>query len=95
MLMHMPKTGGTAITEALKKCLTPRRVLSPVYDGVLFGSFTRFQEMSRELRELIYVDSQGIPSGADFVADTYLYRASAESMPKVNLLLFCGSQFPD
>ena len=68
MLMHMPKTGGTAITEALKKCLTPKRVLSPVYDGVLFGSFTRFQEMSRELRELIYVDSQGIPSGADFVA---------------------------
>jgi hypothetical protein len=68
VLMHVPKTGGTAITEALKECLKPKRSLSPVYDGVLFGSFTRFQEMRRELRELIYVDNQRIPSDADFVA---------------------------
>jgi hypothetical protein len=88
VLMHMPKTGGTAITEALKKCLEPERALSPVYDGVLFGSFTRFREMRRELRELIYVDIQGIPSDADFVAGHVSLSALSRKYAEAQLVTF-------
>jgi hypothetical protein len=95
VLMHMPKTAGTAITEALRECLRPRRALSPAYDGVLFGSFNRFQEMRRDLRELIYVDIEGMPSDADFVAGHISLSTLRRRYPELNLLLFCASQFPD
>src|ERR1700679_2070305 len=88
VLMHMPKTAGTAITEALTECLKPRRTLSPVYDSVLFGSFNRFQEMRRELRELIHVNIEGIPSDADFVAGHISLSTLRRRYPEAQLVTF-------
>ena len=88
VMMHVPKTAGTAITRALIQSRKPQRTLWPAYDGMLFGSFDGFDDMRPEFREHIYLDIDRMPSDADFVAGHVSFSTLQQRYPEAQRVTF-------
>ena len=55
VFMHIPKTGGVALSKALLGSLQPLRALDMVFDRVLFGDFVAFDSIHPDIRRTIYL----------------------------------------
>ena len=65
--MHVPKTSGTAIIDAISDKIRPGRKFY-AFDGVLFGQFDAFDEIHPPVRGMIHPDPATLPRRADFLA---------------------------
>ena len=62
--MHVPKAAGTAVIKRIEFNLRPRRSEYRL-DGTQFGSFDRFDTMSKSVRDGILFDVRRIPKDTD------------------------------
>jgi hypothetical protein len=65
-VMHVPKTAGHSITEALVNALAPKR-RSGGYDLSLFGEFNNFDSFDNSIKDIIYSNPEEMPREADLV----------------------------
>ena len=64
--MHIPKTSGTAMMEAIgRRVRTGRSVLAA--DRVLFGDFDSFGEFAAPISRTIYREPRALPAHADLI----------------------------
>ena len=80
VFMHVPKTAGTALTQALCASLSPRNFISG-FDRVFFGDFRRFDTIDPELQRSIYLEPGSLPANADFVSGHISYSTLRQSYP--------------
>ena len=78
--MHIQKTGGNSLSEALRGALKPRASFG-AFDRFLFGDFADFESMSEESRGKILFASHGLPPGLDFLAGHISFSAMSQAYP--------------
>jgi hypothetical protein len=78
VFMHIPKTSGIAFGSGLATAVAPQSVVHGI-DRTLFGVFDAFDSMDPELRRLIYLEPNDLPSGADFVHGHISFTALKQS----------------
>ena len=88
VFMHIPKTGGVALSKALLGSLQPLRALDMVFDRVLFGDFVAFDSIHPDIRRTIYLDSNDLPSDADFVSGHISFSTLLKKYPNSNYVTF-------
>jgi hypothetical protein len=81
VFVHIPKTSGVAITNALIEALAPTRTLVG-FDGALFGSFHDFDSLAPELRGSIYLDPAKLPLDVGLVAAHMSVSTAEKAYPK-------------
>lgn len=65
--MHIPRTSGTSLVEAIGGRMRIGRS-AYAFDRTLFGDFHEFDQFERPLRTLIHLDASALPRRADFLA---------------------------
>ena len=58
--MHIPKTAGSSLIDAIVSALQPPHVLWG-FDRCLFGGFSDFASLDQELRQRIFLDEDAVP----------------------------------
>ena len=65
--MHVPKTSGTAMLDAIGRHIRPGRKFY-AQDRVLFGRFDGFDEFQQPVRGMIHTDPAMLPPRAELIA---------------------------
>ena len=83
--MHIPKTAGTSIAEALRTAVQPRFTLRGI-DRSIFGSFNAFDTISEPIRKGIYFSPGELPLDADLVVGHLAYSTLKLAYPSHHML---------
>lgn len=63
---HLPKTAGTALSEAIVAATSPARVVHGL-DGVVFGDFDQVDTIHRRVRDAVIIAPEDIAPDAEYV----------------------------
>lgn len=86
VFVHLPKCGGTATTNALRRALKPR---SEYFGHSIstFGHFEAFETCSDACLKTIVREASDLPPGADFVCGHLQYQFTRQAYPDHRFLL--------
>jgi Sulfotransferase family len=83
--MHIQKTGGNSLSEALSGALKPRAAFG-AFDRFLFGDFADFESMSEESRSKILFTSRDLPPNLDFLVGHMSFSAMSQAYPRAQFI---------
>jgi hypothetical protein len=83
--MHVPKSGGASIHEAMHRAIRPRTHVSG-FDRSLFGAFQAFDTLSPEVREYVRVEPEEFDPGADLVSGHFALHTLRTIYPQARLI---------
>jgi hypothetical protein len=83
--MHIPKSAGTSLNDALRTAIEPRGLFSAL-DRCNFGTFTGFQSIAEEKRRAIVFDAAEIPRGADLILGHMSFSTTSQAYPDAQFM---------
>jgi len=78
--LHIPKTGGISLSEALKTALKPRASFA-AFDRCMFGDFEDFESVSDLRRSRILFASSDLPTSLDFLGGHMSFSTISHAYP--------------
>jgi hypothetical protein len=85
VFMHIPKSAGTSLNDALRTAIEPRGFFS-AFDRCNFGTFTGFQSIAEEKRRAIVFDAAEIPRGADLILGHMSFSTTFQAYPDAQFM---------
>ena len=67
LVLHLPKTAGTALQQALRDGLKPTNEVFR-HAGMSFGAFQRFETLDPEIQGIVARSASDLPTGGDLVS---------------------------
>jgi SAM-dependent methyltransferase len=83
--MHIPKTAGTALRQALGRALEPLPVVGG-FDHVLFGGFTDFATLGDDTLRHIYHSVAAMPQAPATIAGHFAYSTLRGAYPDCQMI---------
>lgn len=83
--MHIPKSAGTSLSDALRTAIEPRAFFS-AFDRCNFGSFNGFQGIAEEIRRAIVFDAAEIPRGPDLISGHMSFSTTSQAYPDAQFM---------
>lgn len=85
--MHLPKSAGTSIRDALEAALPPGALAPQRYDAFAFGGFSSFDRLEERLRAKIAVGAEEVAALADYqvVAGAFPLPVLTRIAPEANI----------
>jgi len=84
--MHIPKSAGTSLTEAMRAALNPRTSVLRRFDQCLFGDFRDFENMPDIVRQAIFRGPDQLEAGCDFVAGHLSWTTTHHAYPSAQFM---------
>jgi hypothetical protein len=85
VFMHIPKSAGTSLSDALKTAIKPRAFFS-AFDRCTFGTFDGFQSIAEEIRRAIVFDAAEIPPGLDLISGHMAFSTTSQAYPDAQFM---------
>jgi hypothetical protein len=83
--MHIPKSAGTSLGDALRTAIEPRGFFS-AFDRSTFGTFDGFQSIAEEIRQAIVFDAAEIPRGLDLILGHMSFSTTSQAYPDAQFM---------
>lgn len=85
VFMHIPKSAGTSLNDALRTAIKPRSFFS-AFDRSTFGTFNGFQSIAEEIRRAIVFDAAEIPRGVDLISGHMSFSTTSQAYPDAQFM---------
>jgi Sulfotransferase family len=83
--MHIPKSAGTSLSDALRTAIEPRAFFS-AFDRCNFGSFSDFESISEDIRKAILTDPAEIPPGVNLIIGHMSFSTTSQINPSAQFM---------
>src|ERR1700730_10014867 len=85
VFMHIPKSAGTSLRDALRTALGPRAFFS-AFDRCIFGTFNGFQSIAGVMRRAVVFDAAEIPRGLDLISGHMSFSTTSQAYPDAEFM---------
>jgi hypothetical protein len=83
--MHIPKSAGTSLSDALRTAIEPRTFFS-AFDRCNFGAFDCFKSIAEEIRRAIVFEAAEIPPGLDLILGHMSFSTTSRACPHAQFM---------
>lgn len=85
VFMHIPKSAGTSLNDALRTAIEPRGFFS-AFDRCNFGSFSDFESINESIRKAILFDPAQIPPRLDLISGHMSFSTTSQANPSAQFM---------